>query len=105
MEARTSSSPSRSADSGGSRLTNVGELERGISAFAGAVMLGTGLCRTRLTGLAIALFGAALTYRALSGHCHLYEALGLNTAGKDAGEHEDGEREPRSDQSQPMTAA
>lgn len=73
--------------------TNVSELERGLSAFAGAIMLGAGLCRTRLSGLGMALLGASLTYRAMSGHCHVYEALGLNFARGETGEH-DGEGEP-----------
>ena len=91
METRTSASRSSSAGRRRSPLngqTNVSELERGLSAFAGAIMLGEGLCRTRLSGLGLAVLGAALTYRAMSGHCHVYEAMGLNTVREEAGEHE-----------------
>jgi hypothetical protein len=60
---------------------NVGPTERIASLLGGGALAGLGLSCGSPTGLCLALVGAALAYRGLSGHCHLYEALGVNTAG------------------------
>src|SRR5947209_8229034 len=39
-----------------------------------------GLREGSWAGLALAGTGGALVYRGLSGHCHLYQSLGINTA-------------------------
>jgi uncharacterized membrane protein len=59
---------------------NVNQQERTPSAVLGAVLLLIGLGRRSLGGAVVALAGGELLYRGLSGHCHLYEALGINTA-------------------------
>jgi len=59
---------------------NVGETERLISGLGGAVLLKHGLSRGKLGGLALAALGGALLYRAATGHCHLYEALGVDSS-------------------------
>jgi uncharacterized membrane protein len=57
--------------------TNVGPFERALSAAAGAKMVRAGLARANTaTGKLIALTGAYLTYRGLSGHCSAYASLG-----------------------------
>ncbi len=62
--------------------TNVGDIERWLS-LAGGAMLGLyGLSRRSPGGLALAAAGGALVYRGASGHCDLYQALGVNTAGR-----------------------
>src|SRR5438270_456187 len=61
---------------------NVGSNERLLSAIAGGVLALTGLSRGTVLGLGAALAGGALVYRGLSGHCSLYQALGVNTAGQ-----------------------
>ena len=40
-----------------------------------------GLSRMSLGGLALAAVGGSLLYRGMTGHCHLYSAMGINTAG------------------------
>jgi len=59
---------------------NVGDAERAISAVLGGTLVLLGLRRRSLGGAAMALAGGDLIYRGVRGHCHLYQALGLNTA-------------------------
>lgn len=59
---------------------NVNQEERAPSAVLGAALLLLGLGRRSLGGTAVALAGGGLLYRGLRGHCHLYDALGINTA-------------------------
>jgi uncharacterized membrane protein len=63
------------AMSGG--VQNVGEAERWFSLATGGLLALDGLRRGSLieTGL-----GAALLYRGTTGHCSMYQALGMNTA-------------------------
>ena len=56
---------------------NVGQTERAASLVAGGLLFAYGLSRG---GLTLAALGAALAYRGYTGHCHLYEATGQNTA-------------------------
>jgi len=58
---------------------NVGETERLISAFTGGLLLMKGLRRGSPLGLAMAAMGAGGLYRAATGHCPMYKALGVNT--------------------------
>jgi uncharacterized membrane protein len=60
---------------------NISEAERWISMAAGAGLAAYGLTRGRKGGWAIAGLGALLVRRGMTGHCHTYQALGLNTAG------------------------
>jgi uncharacterized membrane protein len=60
---------------------NMSEAERWGSMAAGAVVVMYGLTRRRASGLALAGLGAWLFQRGRSGHCHTYEALGINMAG------------------------
>ena len=62
------------------RPINVGNNERVASAVAGGVLALWGLSRRSLPGLLIAGVGAALGYRAVTGHCDAYAKLGVNTA-------------------------
>ena len=62
------------------RPVNVGPVERIMSAAAGALLAKHGLKQRSLAGLFAAAAGGALAYRGASGHCHVYEALGVNTA-------------------------
>jgi uncharacterized membrane protein len=52
-----------------------------------------GLGRRDLIGLLTAGVGGALAYRGATGHCHMYEALGIDTASDNASE--DGSAEDR----------
>lgn len=60
--------------------TNVGEVERIASAMGGGALAFYGLSRASLGGLALAALGGALAYRGVTGHCPVYQALGISTA-------------------------
>lgn len=60
---------------------NVNEVERWVSMAAGIGLAAYGLSRRRGSGWALAGLGAALFQRGMTGRCHVYQALGLNTAG------------------------
>jgi uncharacterized membrane protein len=58
---------------------NVGVTERNVSIVAGAALGLMALSRPlSLRGLAFAGLGGALIYRGVTGHCHLYDALGID---------------------------
>lgn len=59
---------------------NVGSNERWISAGAGAALALLGLSRRGLGGLLALGAGAALIHRGVTGHCHAYEALGIDSS-------------------------
>jgi uncharacterized membrane protein len=59
---------------------NVGDAERIVSAGIGGAMAICGLWRMSLGGFALAALGGCLVYRGLSGHCGVYQSLGLNSA-------------------------
>lgn len=61
---------------------NVGSKERIASGAAGSALALLGLARRDLPGLLIAGLGGALIYRGATGHCHLYETVGLDTASR-----------------------
>ena len=60
---------------------NISEAERWASMAGGIGLAAYGVSRRRPTGWIVAGLGAMLFRRGLSGHCHTYEMLGLNTAG------------------------
>lgn len=60
--------------------TNVGESERWISALAGGALALYGAKRRGVSGIALAALGASLAYRGSTGHCPMYQAIGVNTA-------------------------
>jgi len=63
---------------------NVGDNERMITGAVGAILVIAGLRRS-LPGIFAAAVGGTLLYRAFTGHCSGYEALGINTADNDRG--------------------
>jgi uncharacterized membrane protein len=67
---------SRSTDR---RQVNVGEAERWLSMIGGGALMIYGLRRS-FGSLMLALGGGALLYRGLTGHCSVYDAIGINTA-------------------------
>ncbi len=56
-------------------FVNVPDQERKLSMVAGAALIVTSFGHKPLAGLLQALAGGALIYRAMTGHCALYEAL------------------------------
>lgn len=69
------------SDAQGGRSVNVSEVERWGSALGGGALAIYGLTRGSLGGIVLGLVGGALVYRGVSGHCDMYRALGINTAG------------------------
>ena len=63
-------------------MQNVGELERVASALGGAVLLGYGVTRPSAFSTLLAIGGALLVERALTGRCNLYRTLGIDTRGQ-----------------------
>jgi uncharacterized membrane protein len=59
---------------------NVSSTERWLSAIGGGMLAGYALKRRDRVAGAAAIAGAALLYRGATGHCHIYQALGANTA-------------------------
>lgn len=66
---------------------NVNDQERLISGAAGAVLALMGISRRSIPGLLMVGIGGGLMYRAATGHCDVYEKLGIDTA---APRNEDG---------------
>jgi uncharacterized membrane protein len=60
------------------RQVNMSEPDRIVSSVGGASLAIYGISRKDMAGLAIALAGGYLLYRGATGHCHTYEALGLD---------------------------
>jgi uncharacterized membrane protein len=65
------------------RDVNVGDTERMVSAVAGGALVTWGLMQRSLGGLALVAAGGVLAWRALSGHCGLYRAMGIDTHAND----------------------
>src|SRR5438270_327193 len=59
---------------------NVGQEERIISVAGGALLATYGLSRMSLPGLLLALVGGGLIKRGYTGHCDVYEKLGIDRA-------------------------
>jgi uncharacterized membrane protein len=64
-----------------SSTTNVAEVERWASALGGAALTVFGVKQRSVAGAMIAASGGALIYRGATGHCPVYAAAGVNTAG------------------------
>ena len=71
---------------GGPGPINVGSTERLFSDIGGVALVGFGLKRGGLEGGIMALIGAGLLYRGITGHCEVYKALNMNTASKPSAE-------------------
>src|SRR5215212_7574618 len=59
--------------------TNVPNNERIGSIAAGAALIGLAIWKRNLGTLLLAAGGAALLNRGISGHCHVYQKLGINS--------------------------
>lgn len=60
--------------------TNVNETERWISLIGGTTLAAYGLARRDRGGLGLAAIGGVLLWRGATGHCDMYQALGINTS-------------------------
>ena len=63
---------------------NVAEPERVGSVALGATLVALGLRRRDAGGIAAAIVGGVLIHRGATGHCPLYQALGVSTGSSDA---------------------
>ena len=63
---------------------NVGTPERWFSVVAGSAIAAYGLTRRSISGLVLAGLGGALVWRGASGHCNVYESLGISTSGAES---------------------
>jgi uncharacterized membrane protein len=59
---------------------NIGSAERIVSAAAGAALIVFGMMRRRWTGVGLATGGGYLVARSITGHCTIYDAMGVSTA-------------------------
>jgi uncharacterized membrane protein len=59
---------------------NLAPVERIASAAVGGALVVFGMIRRRWTGAAMATGGSYLVARAITGHCAIYEAMGVTTA-------------------------
>jgi len=60
--------------------TNVGEAERWLSLVGGSSLVALGLAKRNSAGFGLAALGGSLLWRGATGHCPMYETLGVNTA-------------------------
>ena len=60
---------------------NISDVERWLSMAAGTGLALYGLSRRKTAGLVLTALGGLLIRRGATGHCHTYEAFGINTAG------------------------
>jgi len=66
------------------RTVNIGESERWASGIAGGLLLACGLRNvSSFTGVGLLAVGGGLLYRAVSGNCALYRALGIDRSSMD----------------------
>ncbi|HEX9961582.1 MAG TPA: SRPBCC family protein [Pyrinomonadaceae bacterium] len=62
--------------------TNVGTPERFISSIGGGALLLYGIRRGGALGILASLLGGGLALRGVTGHCHMYDKFGIDTAEK-----------------------
>ena len=63
--------------------TNVSNPERWLSVVAGVALAAYGVTRRSLSGVVLAGVGGGLVWRGATGHCPIYETLGLTSATDD----------------------
>lgn len=61
---------------------NISGMERIASGVVGAGLTALGISRRSIPGVLLALTGIALLERGATGHCGLYEQLGIDTSRK-----------------------
>ena len=73
------------AETGSGSDVNVNQTERWVSGLAGGALAIYGLTRRTWGGAVLALVGGTLIARGSTGHCYMYDALGVNTSGAETG--------------------
>jgi uncharacterized membrane protein len=82
MEPMDIAFPGGVRDAAVARGRNINDAERWASMAAGAALAVYGLSRRRGGGWLVTALGGALLQRGVTGYCHVYNALGRNTAGR-----------------------
>src|SRR5215218_4617677 len=59
---------------------NVNSIERAASAVAGSALVAFGYKIGGVGGTVLSILGGGMLLRGATGHCHMYDALGVNTA-------------------------
>jgi len=59
---------------------NVNNIERVASTVAGGALVAYGYKMGGVGGTVLSLLGGGMLFRGTTGHCHMYDALGINTA-------------------------
>lgn len=72
----------RDSEAGSQVRRNLGRNERAISIAGGGLLAAYGLRHRSATGVAMALAGAALLHRGATGHCRVYDTLGVEPSGE-----------------------
>ncbi|MBA3356332.1 MAG: DUF2892 domain-containing protein [Pyrinomonadaceae bacterium] len=67
-------------------LINVGSPERWAFAIGGGALAVYGLSRRSPGGLLLSVLGTGMFYRGATGHCNVFQALGVSTATSREGE-------------------
>lgn len=80
----STAAPTRYVEPPAPTALNVGDAERLASVIGGGLLALYGLSQKSLGGVILAGLGGALVYRGTTGHCPVYDRLGMNTA-DDAG--------------------
>jgi uncharacterized membrane protein len=62
---------------------NVGNAERIVSAAAGGALLAHGIKTGGIPGAIESIAGGVMLFRGATGHCHMYDAAGVNTVRKE----------------------
>lgn len=70
------------SSTGGSSNVNVNETERLISGIGGGALAAYGITRGDWLGAGLVVLGASLLHRGATGHCQVYDALGVDTSEK-----------------------
>src|SRR5688572_14688379 len=58
---------------------NVADPERVVSAVAGGALIAFGIKHGGWLGASLSLLGGGLLHRGATGHCYIYDAVGVNT--------------------------
>lgn len=65
--------------------TNVGETERLVSAIGGGLLAAYGINRGDTLGILLSVLGGGLLFRGATGHCQVYDAMGVDSTADKAG--------------------
>lgn len=67
--------------------TNVGTPERVLSSIGGGALLAYGIKRGDTLGILLSVVGGGLALRGVTGHCHLYDSLSIDTSEAEKGDN------------------